>query len=694
MGLKRLSSLAFPEIRNLLNSGAVGGVTLLLCHLASLGVIAVPTWRAIGPQVRVELSSNVLHIALVQLKIILAIAVIGATAGAASHLLLSGIGFRVRRLRVLWLSLAIATICAIRIIAQRPALFEDWLWRRGGILAAAQVFIVESLGCDRLTLVIAVLLAAWLAAVVWRHRSALGAKPPTIAAGLLVGLWSALNSSHPQYRGSAKPVIVLAADSLRPDHFSSEGYFRRTTPNIDRLRKNAVWIPNFFSPIASTTASWASMLSGVYPHRHGVRDLFPRREETNLLLPTLPKLLHAHGYETVVASDYAGEMFNRVRFGFDRVEAPPETSLELLVDRELFQRLPLAMAFLTGSFGQWLLPIGRYLPCNADPQLLTDRVESELLRLVGEGRPFLLVVFYSVTHLPFAAPMPDATAFTRADYQGASRYSYEIQQLSDIPRLSNRPTDEEVQQVRALYDGALRSFDRQVGRVIGLLERAGLKGDQRLVVVTGDHGEGLFEPGATTEHGKWFAGGEAANRTPLLLEGAGLSAGTPKELASGVDFLPTIADALKLPIPDGLDGLSALRADDAPRAVFAETTLWLGGEPSAPPGTIAYPAVTELLEVEPKSHALVLQNRYLDVTVTAKLRAIRKGPWELVYTPTRQLARWELFNLHDDPFGQRETSATHPETLDSLRRELIQWLTLDPLRWMDANQRLVSRNEQ
>jgi len=694
MGLKRLSSLAFPEIRNLLNSAAVGGAALLLCHLASFGVAAVPTWKAIGPQVRPELSSNLLHILLVQLKIGLAVAVIGATAGIASHLLMSGIGFRVRPWRVLWLSLAMTTICAIRIVARRPALFEDWLWRRGGILAAAQVFIVERLGREHIDLAIAIGLGLWVAMVLWRHRFVLRTKPPTIAAGLLVGLSSPFNPSHPHYRGSGKPVIVLAADSLRPDHFSSEGYFRATTPNIDRLRTNAAWIPNFFSPIASTTASWASMLSGVYPHRHGVRDLFPRQEETNLLLPTLPKLLHAHGYQTLVVSDYAGEMFNRVRFGFDRVEAPPATSLEVLIDRELFQRLPLAMAFLTGSFGQWALPIGRYLPVNADPELLTDRVESELLRLVGDERPFLIVVFYSVTHLPFAAPMPDATAFTHSDYRGASRYSYEIQQVNDIARLSTRPTEDEVQQVRALYDGALRSFDRQVGRVVGLLERLGFERDQRLVVVTGDHGEGLFEPGATTEHGKWFAGGEAANRTPLLLEGAGASAGTLKELASGVDFLPTIADALQLPIPDDLDGVSALRADRSSRAIFAETALWLGGEPSAPPGAISYPPVTELLEVEPQSHALVLQSRYLDLTVAAKLRAIRRGPWELVYTPTLQAPRWELFNLRDDPFGQKDLSATYPETFASLRAELTQWLILDPLRWLDANQRLVSRSEQ
>ncbi len=692
--LNRLSSLAFPQIRNLLGSGAVGGVALLICHLCSGCVLLYPAWKQLAPQARAELSSNIPHIALTQTEIAFAITLIGAVAGIVSHLFARGFGFRVSRLRVLLLTLGLIGLWTTRVIAQRPALLEDLLWRAGGIRAAAQVLIVERIGYRAIDLAIELLLALWLGAVLWRNRSRLRRTPVPIAAGLIVTLLIPLNPFRPHYRGVAKPVIVLAADSLRPDHFSSEGYFRSTTPNLDQLRKDAAWIPDFFSPIASTTASWASMLSGVYPHRHGVRDLFPRREESNLQLPTLPKILGAQGYQTVVVSDYAGEMFNRVRFGFDLIDAPPATSLEVFADREAFQRLPLAMALLTGSFGERLFPVGRYLPVNADPDLLTGRVEAHLDRLASEGRPFLLVVFYSVTHLPFAAPMPDANAFTRPDYRGPSRYSYEIQQIGDISRLSARPSESEADQVRALYDGALRSFDRQVGRVVRRLEQIGLKREQRLLIITGDHGEGLFEPGVTTEHGKWFAGGEAANRTPLLIQGGGVSPGTKARLASGVDFFPTIADALQLPIPDGLDGVSLLREGDAERSVFAETALWLGGEASAPPGAIGYPPLVEILEVELDSHALVLKRAYVEATVTAKLRAIRKGPWELIYTPTKQLPRWQLFNLRDDPFAERELSNEYSETFRSLRSELIEWLTRDPLRWLDANDRLISRTEQ
>jgi arylsulfatase A-like enzyme len=488
-------------------------------------------------------------------------------------------------------------------------------------------------------------------------------------------------------------VIVLAADSLRPDHFSSEGYARQTTPNIDRLRKHAAWFADDFVPIASTTASWTSMLTGLYPQRHGVRDLFPRAENTRLHLPTLPGILHSQGYRTAVVSDYAGEMFKRISFDFDDVDTPPATSLEVFLDREIFQRLPLTVALFSGPLGQRFFPVSQYLPVNADPSWLTTRVERELDRLEADGGdPFLLVAFYSVTHAPFAPPMPDATAFVDPQYAGRSRYSYDVQQLSDLPRASARPSVSEQEQVRGLYDGALRAFDREVGRLISRLDSDGIT--DRLIVVTGDHGENLFEPGTTTEHGKWFVGGEAANRTALLFQGSGVPVGRREVLASGVDFLPTILDLLRIPIPADLDGLPLFRDVSQERTVFAETALWLGGPATAPPQTIAYPPLLELLEVEPTTHAIALKERYVDITVTAKLRAARHGPWELVYTPTTDLPRWQLFNLQTDPFAEHDLEGTQPEISGSLHRPLLDWLSADRLRWLDARDRLIRRVEQ
>jgi hypothetical protein len=393
-----------------------------------------------------------------------------------------------------------------------------------------------------------------------------------------------------------------------------------------------------------------------------------------------------------VVSDYAGESFRRVDMGFDHVDAPPATSVEVFAEREVVQREPLALALFSGALGRRLFPVFGYLPPNADPEALSDRAEDALDALESDGRPYLLVVFYSVTHAPFAAPMPAAARFSAPGYVGSNRYSYALQQLSDLAHTGERPADAEVAQVRALYDGALGSFDEAVGRLVARLDRDGQK--QRILVVTGDHGENLFEPGATTEHGKWFTGGEAANRTALIVQAPGLPAGRISSVVSGVDLAPTLLDRVGLPVPPGLDGVPILGATPPDHAVFAETGLWLNGPAGAPPGAMGYPPLLELLEVEPGSGALVLKHRYVDETITAKLRAARRGPWELVYTPTEAGARYALFDLAHDRFGEHDLAGTSPPVMSELRAALLDWLSQDPERWLDPGDRLIRRVEQ
>jgi arylsulfatase A-like enzyme len=298
-----------------------------------------------------------------------------------------------------------------------------------------------------------------------------------------------------------------------------------------------------------------------------------------------------------------------------------------------------------------------------------------------------------VTHAPFAPPMPEAARFTAPDYRGSSRYSYEIQQLSDLARVSARPADEDVQQIRALYDGALSAFDTQVGHFLSRLDEDGLT--QRMVVVLGDHGENLFEPGTTTEHGKWFKGGEAANRTVLMFQAPDITPGPRTQLASAIDLMPTLLAHLHLAVPADLDGINLLARPTQPdRTVFAETALWLGGPSSAPEGALTYPALLDLLEVSPDTHAIQLKRRYQDITVTAKLRAARNGPWELVYMPTSGAPRWQLFDLASDPYAEKDVLTARADVAEHLRPRLLQWLKDDPLRWLDADDRVVFRVEQ
>jgi choline-sulfatase len=104
------------------------------------------------------------------------------------------------------------------------------------------------------------------------------------------------------------------------------------------------------------------------------------------------------------------------------------------------------------------------------------------------------------------------------------------------------------------YRGAIAFTDAQVGRVLTFLKDRGLA-DRTIVVVAGDHGEGLGEHGEET-HG--FFVYESAMRVPFIVYApfsntAGRRVTQPVRT---VDILPTVLDLLQIQAPDALAGVS------------------------------------------------------------------------------------------------------------------------------------------
>ena len=76
-----------------------------------------------------------------------------------------------------------------------------------------------------------------------------------------------------------------------------------------------------------------------------------------------------------------------------------------------------------------------------------------------------------------------------------------------------------------------------------------------MVVVAGDHGEGLGEHGEKT-HG--FFVYNSTLHIPLIIKVPGAEATTIEKEASLVDVMPTVLQALHLPIPPSVQGRSLL----------------------------------------------------------------------------------------------------------------------------------------
>jgi arylsulfatase A-like enzyme/Tfp pilus assembly protein PilF len=92
------------------------------------------------------------------------------------------------------------------------------------------------------------------------------------------------------------PVIVISVDTLRSDHLPMYGYHRVETPALDAFRRDAVLFQHAYSHSPLTLPSHTTLLTGLLPGSHGVRDNTGFRVQP--ATQTLATILHGHGYAT------------------------------------------------------------------------------------------------------------------------------------------------------------------------------------------------------------------------------------------------------------------------------------------------------------------------------------------------------------------------------------------------------------
>jgi arylsulfatase A-like enzyme len=502
--------------------------------------------------------------------------------------------------------------------------------------------------------------------------SQLGSKGAILLLLFLAGVgWWGLRPIVPA-AGKGDNVILLMVDSLRSDRVSGLGYERQTTPEIDKRLADAAIFPETYVPLPRTLPSLVSFLTGAWPQQHGIRTMFPAREALADIPPALPQRLRENGFATVVVADYAGEMFHDLSVGFERVSAPEFNFRAIYRQRSLETQL-LLLAWLNNRFGRLLLPELALLPNNSDPEALVDRVLATVDDL---PEPFFLMVFMSAPHFPYTARYPDDRLFTDPDYRGPYRFATPFFLPDGYER-----TTADIAQVNALYDGALHGADRAIGRLLDNLESQGYLHNS-LIALTGDHGENLYEPDAGLGHGDHFYGGLQSVRVPLFIWGTGdrLPQGRYDEAVSSIDLAPTLLDLLKLPPLSQAAGVSLLNRDVA-RPVYSESGLWMDPVNSEKfaKERIAYPGILETAEIDfSGGDEIVLRKQYRHRVITARHRLLLDDDWALLYLPTRNGVRYELFHLVSDPGMTRDLTAAEPARLAGMREQMLDWLRMEP----------------
>jgi len=315
----------------------------------------------------------------------------------------------------------------------------------------------------------------------WRRTLPwLAAAVALVFAGVESGGWlrermaiSALASAPP----SAPNLLVIVVDTLRADHLSGYGYARPTSPRLDRLAQEGALFESAFSASSWTAPSHASLLTGRYPHEHGVEWRTPRALLDGRY-PTLAEALKERGYRTAAFS--ANSFWFTRPMGFGRG----------FIRFEDFFQSPSDMALRTfygRAFEQVVL---RRLGIEDFPaRKRAADINRSVLRWVDRDRekPFFAFLNYMDTHDPYLPPAPFRGKFSRSPAPGGILNGR-------LGRYHPLMTSEELQGEIDAYDGAIAYVDDQIGRLLDELRRRAML-DRTVVLVTSDHGESLGERG-------------------------------------------------------------------------------------------------------------------------------------------------------------------------------------------------------
>lgn len=111
---------------------------------------------------------------------------------------------------------------------------------------------------------------------------------------------------------SSHNVLLITLDTTRADHLGCYGYPDARTPRLDGLAREGVRFARAYAPAPLTLPAHASIMSGLYPVAHGVRN---NGHDLPAGIATLAGILKAKGFVTAA---FVSSFSVDSRFGLDR----------------------------------------------------------------------------------------------------------------------------------------------------------------------------------------------------------------------------------------------------------------------------------------------------------------------------------------------------------------------------------------
>ena len=422
-------------------------------------------------------------------------------------------------------------------------------------------------------------------------------------------------------RAESPPNIVLIiSDDQGWRDYSCMGHPAIRTPHIDRLASESLVYTRGYVPDSLCRPSLASMLTGQFPHRHGITGNDP------VLTPELAKLPRGKAQQT---PEYA-QLRTRYSENIDEFPKLPgvlhdHLGYVSLQTGKWWERRYSAGGFshgmshgVTGSGGR-----------HGDEGLAIGRdglkpVEDFIDEATRNRKPFLVWYAPMLPHTPHNPP----------------------QRILDkyLPQTPHVPI--------AKYWAMCEWFDETVGDLLTVLEKRDLSKNTIVIYITDNGWIQTAKPGEATgfERGKrsQYDGGV---RTPIMIRWPGHVEPRRDEthLASSLDLFPTITAAVGIDDPTlraSLPGVNLLDEQQvaARKHVFGE----------------------------------ILEHDVYDIARPAaslRYRWVNDGQWKLILPHAERVPDGpvELYHITEDPDELKNLAASEPDRVAELRQVLDAW---------------------
>ncbi len=292
-----------------------------------------------------------------QLKILIVYLSVGYILGISAELIAEYIFPNLPGARFIWIFVTNAWMLSWN-IKKYPQLYAETFYDRGGVLRFAQVLITDKIpyfifkGSGVVLLSVAMLAAGIYLAKKMREKVYL----VSFAVIALVGVtfyaylpWFLPAKNH------GPNIMVIAADSLRNDRLGTNNYFRKLTPNIDKVAARGTVFNNTYTVFPRTFPSVISMLTGQLPVTHGVRHMFPNKYLRDHRAASIAEALRQNGYATAVIADFAGDVFASMNIGFDEIKSPYFNFI-ILINQRCLETHFLLLPYVSNPAGRTIFP--------------------------------------------------------------------------------------------------------------------------------------------------------------------------------------------------------------------------------------------------------------------------------------------------------------------------------------------------